>query len=300
MPSPFETLDALARQARDRAGPGNLPSYVPALAAAADRRHFAATWHSNGKTLWTFGDVDRPVPTMSAIKPFILAYLFALNCGDAVRDRLTCRPSALPYNSLEQLQADGGRPRNGCLNSGAIALCDLLPGAGPVERCEQFWRWLEPKNNDGDRPNAITLDHHTLDSVSANPNPRNQAIVDLLVAAGHCSDRDRAITTYNRICCLAMATTTLARLGDQHLNHPDTSDTDQAFVLDTLAVGGLYELSSHFFKTTGWRAKSSISGLLLGIHPSAGTLAIWSPPLDSQGNSIAGRWFLDRAITIIT
>lgn len=294
------SLDALAQQARDRARiAGSLPTYIPHL-AQVDRQAFAAVWWPRDRTqrIWSTGAIHRPVPLMSVIKPFALAYLLHLGEGDRLRQWLGARPSKLPYHSLEQLRADGGTPRNSCLNSGAIALCAQLPGRGAVDRGDRFAHWLETQ---GGADVTVHLDHDTLASVQATPNSRNRAIAQTLAAAGHCPDPTAAIATYNRICCLAADAIALAHLGLQWIapRRPFPQVADEAFLRTTLAMGGLYEDSPRFFQATGWYAKSGVSGLILAAHPHHGAIAVWSPPLDGHGHSLAGRWFLDQAIALM-
>lgn len=292
------SLETLAQQARDRAIAGTLPTYIPQL-AQVDRREFAAVWwpRDRAQRIWSTGTIHRPIPLMSVIKPFALAYLLQQGEGDRLRRWLGARPSKLPYHSLDQLRADGGHPRNGCLNSGAIALCAHLPGAGSVDRCDRLAHWLETQ---GGADVTVHLDRAALASVESTPNTRNRAIARALAAAGHCPDPATAIATYNRICCLATDAISLAHLGLHWLapRRPFPHPEDEAFLRTTLAMGGLYEDSPRFFQTTGWYAKSSISGLILATHPHHGAIAVWSPPLDRNGHSLAGRWFLDQAIAL--
>ncbi len=55
---------------------------------------------------------------------------------------------------------------------------------------------------------------------------------------------------------------------------------------------GLYELSSRYSVEIGIPAKSSVSGIVLGVVPGAGVIACYSPPLERQGNSVAGLFLL--------
>lgn len=63
---------------------------------------------------------------MSAIKPFSLLYLLEQFGAETVFQWVGVEPSDAPFNSLEQLIADHGRPRNPMINSGAITLASTL------------------------------------------------------------------------------------------------------------------------------------------------------------------------------
>ncbi len=59
---------------------------------------------------------------------------------------------------------------------------------------------------------------------------------------------------------------------------------------------GLYETSGHFALKLGIPTKSGVSGAVLSIIPLQGAIACYSPPLDPQGNSIGGLFFLEKIV----
>jgi len=62
------------------------------------------------------GRIAERFTLMSAVKPFLLLRLLDLQGEAQVAEWVDDVPSALPYYSLEQLQADGGKPRNAMIN----------------------------------------------------------------------------------------------------------------------------------------------------------------------------------------
>ncbi len=46
-------------------------------------------------------------------------------------------------------------------------------------------------------------------------------------------------------------------------------------------------------KKIGIPLKSSVSGIILGLVPTTGVIVCYSPPLDQQGNSVAGLFMLE-------
>ncbi|MDE5105242.1 MAG: glutaminase [Trichodesmium sp. St19_bin2] len=56
---------------------------------------------------------------------------------------------------------------------------------------------------------------------------------------------------------------------------------------------GLYETSNRYAMDIGIPIKSSISGIVLGLVPAKGVIVCYSPPLDQQGNSVAGLLLLE-------
>ena len=57
---------------------------------------------------------------------------------------------------------------------------------------------------------------------------------------------------------------------------------------------GLYEASENFAKKIGFPSKSGVSGAILSIVPQQGAIACYSPPLDSQGNSVASAYLIQK------
>lgn len=170
------------------------------------------------------------------------------------------------------------------VNSGAIALADLLPGRDPEERCDRLAVWLAAAV--GLARGRLVVDQAALASVESRSNPTNRAIAAELARAGHCDDPKSALQTYNRICCLAAAIDDLAQLALLFLA------ADRVIVLESLATCGLYEASADWLATVPWPAKSGISGLVLAIVPDQGAIVTYSPSLNDQGNPIAGLWLL--------
>ena len=60
-------------------------------------------------------------------------------------------------------------------------------------------------------------------------------------------------------------------------------------VLAVLATAGLYEKSGEWLYEIGLPAKSGVSGAIMTVAPGKGGMAIFSPPLDSAGNSVRGQ-----------
>ncbi|MBJ7900431.1 MAG: glutaminase A [Cyanobacteria bacterium RI_101] len=272
--------------ARRKSQAGRLPRYIPQL-QTVDPRRWALWVGDTSQTLYSEGEAA-PFSLMSVVKPFVLLYLFNLYPEETVRQWVGFQASAYPYHSLEQLQADGGFPRNACLNSGAITLADKLPGADPEERLKTFQDWFGSLG-----PISLTLDAELLHSVETTPNPRNRALVELLTQTGRLNHPAAALATYNRLCCLTTTAPGLGRLACLLL--PSSSLTGTESVRQTLEVAGLYEQSPDYTRRWGWRCKSGVSGAWLALAPE-GDLALvcYSPPLSPDGHSLAALTLMEQ------
>jgi glutaminase len=96
-----------------------------------------------------------------------------------------------------------------------------------------------------------------------------------------------------QICCLAGNIEDLAELGMLLVrSRPPLKKEDCQQVQTLMNSCGLYEASAQFAKEIGLPTKSGVSGVFLSIIPEQGAIAIYSPPLDPQGNSVAGLYLI--------
>lgn len=276
-------LPTWVERAQADAQNGELPSYVPQLATVDGDRWAIQIQTVSGET-WGAGATDDIFSLMSVIKPLLLLFLLETVGAEQVWQRVGQLPSDLPYNSLVQLEADQGWPRNPMLNSGAIALAELIPGCTAMERCDRLQAWLNQRSKA-----SFQLDLGMLASVESVENPINQAIAQRLAVAGYLQSPQLA--TYNAICCLAGTVQDLVRIGSMLAANPALI---QQTVNQIMLTCGLYEHSPAFAQTVGWPTKSGISGAVLAIVPGEAAIGLYSPKLDATGNSIVSLFLLEQ------
>lgn len=262
---------------------GQLPDYIPLL-ATVDRNKFAVQIQRLDGQTYSMGDLKRPFPLMSVIKPFALLFLLEQLGSEAVFQHVGMAPSDQPFYSLAQLTIDQGFPRNPMINSGALVLASLLPGADGATRCETMRQWLNEQAG-----SQLVLDAVMLASVRSLRNEVNHALASALAQTGQLDEMEVTIDTYNHICCLAGNVVDLARLGlllakPQRLLTPLHQQTVNTLMLTC----GLYEASAEYAVRIGLPIKSGVSGALLAVVPGQGAIACYSPALDPAGNSIVG------------
>ena len=278
-----EQLAAWMAQARIEARTGQVPAYIPRLAEANPDWLALQLQCINGETK-ALGDTDRAFALMSVIKPFVLLYLLHHYGEQTVFTKVGMLPSDLPFHSVAQLSADGGFPRNPMINSGAIALASLLPGATGRDRCQTLCQWLNDISGA-----KLWLDETMLASVRSVGNETNRALATLLRSANVIDAVDTTLDTYNQICCLSGTVDDLARLGLLLASGQfPIAPAHQRSVNALMLTCGLYETSGAFAVQLGLPTKSGVSGALLAVLPRQGAIACYSPALDTTGNSIAG------------
>ncbi|MBH8567116.1 glutaminase [Nostoc sp. CENA67] len=281
-----ELLDWL-QLAKTQAERGRIVDRIPKL-ASADPRWFAVHICCESKH-YSLGDTGCVFPLMSVIKPFSFLYLLEHMGAETVLQWVGIQPSDAPFNSLDQLIADRGHPRNPMINSGAIALADKLPGKNGSDRTQLFCQWLNQLAGC-----QLKLDQALLASVRSSRSPANQAIANYLAESGHLYNLDIALDTYEQICCLSAQVEDLALLGKLLAYESGfLASKHRQIVNGVMLTCGLYEASAEFVVRIGLPMKSGIGGGLLAIVPGEGAIATYSPCLDSTGNSVAAIAFVE-------
>ncbi|MBO3461031.1 glutaminase [Aetokthonos hydrillicola Thurmond2011] len=281
-------LSAWAQQAKAKASQGRVADRIPLL-AAADYKFFAVHICRKAGRTFSFGDTACMFPLMSAVKPFLLLYLLEYLGAKSVFQWVGVEPSSTSFNSLEQLIADRGRPRNPMINSGAITLADKLPGYNARDRTQHLCTWLNQTAGC-----KLFLDEQMLASVRSATSQANLAIAEHLVYAGYVKNQETAIDTYEHICCLSGQVEDLALLGKLlACENGLITRQNRCSVNALMLTCGLYQASCELALRIGLPMKSGISGTLLAIVPGQGAIACYSPPLDSIGNSVAALGFIE-------
>lgn len=281
-------LSTWVQQAKIQAEEGRVCDRT-SLLALADPGWFAVhICCESGQTI-SLGDTACVFPLMSAIKPFSLLYLLEHFGAETVFGWVGVEPSDAPFNSLEQLIADRGHPRNPMINSGAIILADKLPGNNASHRTQQFCQWLNQLAGC-----QLRLDEVMLASVRLTRSTANQAIANYLTEIGHLKNLETALDTYEQICCLSGRVEDLALLGKLLACESDCLSAQNRRIVNVVMLTcGLYEASAEFAIKIGLPMKSGIGGGLLAIVPGEGAIACYSPALDNIGNPVAGLVFVE-------
>lgn len=244
------------------------------------------------------GDADAAFPIQSISKVFSLT--IALRAfGDEVWKRVGREPSGDPFNSIVDLERHEGKPRNPFINPGAIVIVDMLQAL--------------PKDHEGPRTvrdmlvaetgdKSIDVDREILrKETSAGFN--NRALANLCKHFGNLeADVDAVIKPYVAQCALALNCRQLALAGRYLMRDGvDGREADQSEearlsrrVNAMMLTCGQYDGSGDFAYRVGLPAKSGVGGGILAIAPDRASVAVWSPTLDENGNSLLGTLALER------
>lgn len=270
---------------------GAVADYIPALANASPDQFGICVAGVRGH-IYALGDVDAQFSIQSVSKPFVFALVCQAIGHDLAREKLGVNSTGLPFDSVMAVELNDRRTMNPMVNAGAIATTSLVPGATADEKWQHIQEGLSRFAG-----RSLALDEAVYASESAT-NLRNQGIAHLLDGYGqlYC-DPEHATDVYTRQCSLNVTVTDLAVMGatlaDGGVN-PVTGarvvdEKHCKHVLAVLATAGLYERTGDWLFDVGLPGKSGVSGGIVTISPGKGGLAVFSPPLDSAGNSVRGQ-----------
>ncbi len=287
----------IAEEMRARPDRGEVATYIPEL-ASADAGAFAIAVADADGHVAVGGDADVPFSIQSISKVFTLTLALG-KVGDRLWKRVGREPSGSAFNSIVQLEAENGIPRNPFINAGAIAVTDvILSGHQPKEVLGEILRFMRFLADDP----TITID----EAVAASEQRtgfRNRSLANYMKAFDVLENPvDYTLGVYFHHCALAMSCRQLAMAG-RYLayggRNPATGlsvvSPERARRINAIMMTcGHYDGSGEFAYRVGLPGKSGVGGGILAIAPRKASIAVWSPGLDASGNSHLGRIALEQ------
>ncbi|MGL4404154.1 MAG: glutaminase A, partial [Notoacmeibacter sp.] len=191
------------------------------------------------------------------------------------------------------------RPRNPFINAGAIAVTDvLLAGHQPKETIGEILRFVRFLAGD----DSIAIDDAVAKS-EAETGHRNIALAEFMAGYGKLKNpAANTLGVYFHQCALAMSCAQLAKAGlflAAGGRNPATGlsviSVSRARRINALMMlCGHYDGSGDFAYRVGLPGKSGVGGGILAIAPGKASIAVWSPGLNANGNSLLGALALER------
>ncbi|WP_072687714.1 glutaminase A [Rhodococcus marinonascens] len=285
-------VDALIANIFDRTAEnrdGTLADYIPELAAVAPDSFGICVATVDGH-VYEVGDTRLPFTIQSISKPFTYALALA-DCGaDAIATKIDVEPSGEAFNEIS-LDPHTERPRNPMINAGAITAAALVAGPDVDSRFERIRRAYSRYAG-----RALTFNDSVYASESRTGH-RNRAIGHMLRSFGIIAGNpDEAVDLYFRQCSIDVTCRDLSLMAATMANNgvnPLTQDTvlDPALVervLSVMSTCGMYDGAGKWLYEVGLPAKSGVGGGVIAVLPGQIGIAIYSPRLDSHGNSVRG------------
>ncbi|MEV5593111.1 glutaminase [Streptomyces sp. NPDC052496] len=287
-------LEEVAAFARPYVGHGQVADYIPALEKVPMDRFGMAVADINGE-VYGVGDWEVPFSVQSISKAFSLALVMA-NDNEDIWKRVGREPSGTPFNSLVQLEWENGVPRNPFINAGALVVTDRLQTlTGDASTTMLHFLRAESGNPD------LAFDQDVADS-EAEHGDRNAALAHFMASFGNLENPvPSVIEHYFWQCSIEMSCRDLAAAGGFLARHGLRADGSRLLeareakrINAVMLTCGTYDAAGEFAYRVGLPAKSGVGGGIVAVVPGRCTLCVWSPGLDSRGNSVAGAAALDH------
>lgn len=290
-------LDRIVASLRPSLGQGKVADYIPALAAVDPMKFGIAVTTIDGRQFLA-GDAREAFSVQSISKVFTLTMALEL-VGDDLWHRVGREPSGTPFNSLVQLEYERGIPRNPLINAGALVVTDAIVAATasnpPIKAILDFMR-VRAANP------GVRIDGEVAQSEKA-WGYRNAALANLMKAFGNMkSPVNEVLDTYFSQCAIVMSCADLSRAilylangGTDPLSGEKIISEQGARRINAIMLTcGHYDASGDFAFRVGVPAKSGVGGGIVAVVPGQMGIAVWSPALSPQGNSVAGTRALEQ------
>ena len=281
-------IDGIYEKYRD-VDDGAVATYIPEL-GKANPNLFGICLATVDGQVFSAGDSEAEFTIQSMCKPFAFQMALEQHGAEKTLKHVGVEPSGEAFNSIEFDQKTG-RPFNPMVNAGAIAVASLIKQS-PVE--VGIDAFIEKMGKAAGR--KLRVDESVLASETATGN-RNRAIAYMLLNAGIIDDGvGESLHQYFAQCSmlvncrdLAMMAATMANIGCQPLTGEPVFDFQNLkYVMAVMFSCGLYDYAGNWAFEVGLPAKSGVSGGIFGVVNRQLGIAVYSPKLDAQGNSVRG------------
>ncbi|MET4001424.1 glutaminase [Arthrobacter sp. UYCu511] len=289
-----EILDEIVAHVAPLCLQGEVASYIPSLGEVSPDSFGICVAMADGEVFGA-GDWQQPFSIQSISKVFSLALVMSYDY-DSIWKRVFREPSGTPFNSMVQLEADRGIPRNPFINAGALVVTDrLLSITGDAAASVRGLLRQESGNPE------VEIDALVAAS-EADHGHRNASMAHLLASYGNLENPvDEVLDSYFKQCALAMSCEDLAKASRFLARHgvaaggtPFLSPNQSKRVNAVMLTCGTYDAAGEFAYRVGLPGKSGVGGGIVAIVPGRCSITVWGPALGPNGNSVAGIAALDE------
>ena len=280
---------------------GKVADYIPAL-AQTNPNQFAMSITLLDGTTYDVGTCDTKFSIQSISKVF--AFTKALSIYDSkLYKRVGKEPSGNPFNSLVQLEYENGIPRNPFINAGAIVVTDALMSyyKDDAKTMNEILKFIHETSDNTN----ISYDRKIWKS-EYKYRHRNAALANLMKSFDNIDGEVKdVVKNYFQNCSIMMNTKELSRAMLFLSNHGVDPLSNKVFLSPSQAkrinavmlTCGHYDASGDFAFRVGLPGKSGVGGGIVAIVPNMMSIAVFSPRLNSWGNSLSGTKALELFTT---
>lgn len=268
---------------------GEVATYIPEL-AKADPDWFGICLVTAGGQVYEVGDTAVPFTIQSIAKPFVYGLALEDNGLEDVIAKVGVEPTGDAFNSIS-LEPGTGRPLNPMINAGAIATAGLIQGGLPASRKRRILQGFSSfagrelgidetvyrsESETGHRNRAIGHMLRNFDILTSDPGPTVELYFQECSVSVTCRD-------------LGVMAATLANRGTNPLTGKQAIRGEYvANILSVMGSCGMYDWAGEWVYKVGMPAKSGVAGGIIAVLPGQLGIGVFSPRLDSHGNSVRG------------
>lgn len=293
-----KVLDTIHQNLKDEVNRGLVASYIPEL-ANVDVQNFGIHLRLlDGRTFAT-GDWNKKLSIQSISKVLTLAMALPLYPKD-LWQRVDVEPSGNPFNHLSLLELENGIPRNPLINAGALVIADVLVTLLKNPK-QDFLEYVRDVVNDP----TIDFNKDVAESERLT-GFNNYAAANLLKAYGNLrNDVDDVLDFYFHQCAIEMTCEQLSKAFFMFANHGACclqtyrlSESHAKRINAIMLTCGFYDEAGEFAFEVGLPGKSGVGGGIVATLPHHLSISVWSPGLNSKGNSLLGMKALEQFTTM--
>ena len=285
-------LEEIEKEIQNELEHGKVADYIPAL-AGIEPNQFAMTITLESGEQFSVGKSQEKFSIQSISK--VLAFSLAIDIySKCLYKRVGVEPSGSAFNSLVQLEYENGIPRNPFINAGAIIVVDALIShfGGDYSALEKVMNFTREVSDNSELKFDPIVAKSEMEHAS-----RNLSLAQLMKSFGNFeNDVHEVVRTYFKQCAISMNTEDLSRAmiylafkGKDPISGKEFLNELQAKRINALMLMcGHYDASGEFAFNVGLPAKSGVGGGIVAVVPNVMSIAVWSPRLNSCGNSHVG------------
>ncbi len=270
---------------------GKVADYIPAL-KKGDPNDLGISIFDTKGNIYIAGDYDKKFTIQSISKVVTLMLILRDWNEEKVFRKIGVEGTDDNFNSLYKLDMPHiGKPANPMVNSGAIVATSLIKGSSSEEKFERllnFFRTLTLNDNLVVNEEVYLSEKETGD--------KNRAMAYLMKNKGLLQGEvEEILDVYFRQCSIEVNCKDLSNIALVLAADGKNLSTGEEIVSKKIAdiartimaTCGMYNASGQFALDVGFPAKSGVGGGILGVIPNKMGIGVYSPALDSKGNSIA-------------
>jgi len=278
---------------------GQVAQYIPEL-ASVDASKFGVSLITLKKAKFHYGDADEKFSIQSIAKVLSLSMAYKIQ-GEKLWKRVGVEPSGSAFNSLVQLEYEKGMPRNPFINAGALVVADILVS-----------ELNNPKKEFLSFVNQLCTDEVFFSTKVAESEKScaytNTALINLMKSFGNIhNDIDVVMDFYFYLCSIEMNCKQLAEAflfltndGFCPISKKQVVSAGKSKRINSIMqLCGFYDEAGEFAFKVGLPGKSGVGGGIVVICPHQFSMVVWSPKLNTKGNSFLGTKFLEEFTTKI-